>query len=36
MVFAGQDEKKERMDVIELKTEDHPFYVGAHWDLVRV
>eukprot|EP00932_Pfiesteria_piscicida_P016826 SRR837773.3733.p1 GENE.SRR837773.3733~~SRR837773.3733.p1 ORF type:complete len:672 (-),score=296.74 SRR837773.3733:190-2169(-) len=30
-VFAGQDESKERMDIIELKPADHPFYVGVQY-----
>merc|ERR1712039_650564 len=29
LVFSGQDEKKERMDVVELKPSEHPFYLGV-------
>merc|ERR1712039_476553 len=31
LVFAGQDEKKERMDVIELRPSDHPFYLAVQY-----
>lgn len=31
MVFAGQDESKERMDIIELRPADHPFYLGVQF-----
>jgi len=31
LVFSGQDERKERMDVIELKTSDHPFYLAVQF-----
>lgn len=30
-IFSGQDEKKERMDVIELRPTDHPFYLGVQY-----
>merc|ERR1712050_318605 len=29
--FAGQDESKERMDIIELASSDHPFYLGVQF-----
>merc|ERR1712203_534294 len=29
--FAGQDESKERMDIIELAPADHPFYLGVQF-----
>merc|ERR1719316_331232 len=31
VVFAGQDESKERMDVIELPLSEHPFYLGVQY-----
>jgi len=31
LFFAGQDESKERMDVIELPLSDHPFYLGVQY-----
>eukprot|EP00441_Pelagodinium_beii_P014371 CAMPEP_0197655274 /NCGR_PEP_ID=MMETSP1338-20131121/39357_1 /TAXON_ID=43686 ORGANISM="Pelagodinium beii, Strain RCC1491" /NCGR_SAMPLE_ID=MMETSP1338 /ASSEMBLY_ACC=CAM_ASM_000754 /LENGTH=650 /DNA_ID=CAMNT_0043230899 /DNA_START=43 /DNA_END=1995 /DNA_ORIENTATION=+ len=31
LVFSGQDESKERMDVIELPTSQHPFYLGVQY-----
>lgn len=31
VVFSGQDEAKERMDIVELRPSDHPFYVGAQY-----
>lgn len=31
MVFSGQDESKERMDIIELRPTDHPFYVAVQF-----
>jgi len=31
LVFSGQDEKKERMDVIELRPSEHPFYVAVQY-----
>eukprot|EP00931_Biecheleriopsis_adriatica_P053189 TRINITY_DN310_c0_g2_i1.p1 TRINITY_DN310_c0_g2~~TRINITY_DN310_c0_g2_i1.p1 ORF type:complete len:691 (-),score=128.72 TRINITY_DN310_c0_g2_i1:59-1900(-) len=31
LIFAGQDESKERMDVIELSRKDHPFYLGVQF-----
>lgn len=31
MVFAGQDESKERMDIIELPLSVHPFYLGVQY-----
>merc|ERR1712107_297701 len=30
-VFAGQDESKERMDIIELPLSMHPFYLGVQY-----
>merc|ERR1712203_1056968 len=31
LVFSGQDEKKERMDVIELRSSEHPFYMAVQY-----
>lgn len=31
MIFAGQDESKERMDIIELPLSEHPFYLGVQF-----
>jgi len=31
LIFSGQDESKERMDIIELPTSVHPFYVGVQF-----
>mmetsp|Transcript_109917 Transcript_109917/g.212793 ORF Transcript_109917/g.212793 Transcript_109917/m.212793 type:complete len:671 (+) Transcript_109917:88-2100(+) len=31
LIFSGQDESKERMDVIELPASTHPFYVGVQF-----
>eukprot|EP00440_Ansanella_granifera_P007554 gb/GFBE01008179.1/.p1 GENE.gb/GFBE01008179.1/~~gb/GFBE01008179.1/.p1 ORF type:complete len:665 (+),score=171.46 gb/GFBE01008179.1/:1-1995(+) len=31
LIFAGQDESKERMDVIELSAKDHPFYLAVQY-----
>eukprot|EP00403_Amphidinium_massartii_P043075 CAMPEP_0178435660 /NCGR_PEP_ID=MMETSP0689_2-20121128/34043_1 /TAXON_ID=160604 /ORGANISM="Amphidinium massartii, Strain CS-259" /LENGTH=667 /DNA_ID=CAMNT_0020057741 /DNA_START=18 /DNA_END=2021 /DNA_ORIENTATION=- len=31
MIFAGQDEKKERMDIVELPLSEHPFYLGVQF-----
>jgi len=31
LVFSGQDESKERMDIIELPLKDHPFYLGVQY-----
>merc|ERR1712187_523147 len=31
MIFAGQDESKERMDIIELPVTEHPFYLGVQY-----
>merc|ERR1711972_329714 len=31
LMFSGQDESKERMDVIELPTSEHPFYLGVQF-----
>lgn len=31
VVFSGQDESKERMDVVELPLSDHPFYLGVQF-----
>jgi len=30
-VFSGQDESKERMDIIELPLDQHPFYLGCQF-----
>jgi CTP synthase len=31
LVFSGQDESKERMDIIELPLSDHPFYMATQF-----
>merc|ERR1719277_2791696 len=31
LIFAGQDESKERMDIIELPQTEHPFYLGVQF-----
>mmetsp|Transcript_78629 Transcript_78629/g.163439 ORF Transcript_78629/g.163439 Transcript_78629/m.163439 type:complete len:656 (-) Transcript_78629:65-2032(-) len=31
LLFTGQDENKERMDVIELPRSEHPFYIGVQY-----
>jgi len=31
LIFSGQDEAKERMDIIELPLSEHPFYVGVQY-----
>merc|ERR1712084_191682 len=31
LIFAGQDELKERMDIIELPFSEHPFYLGVQF-----
>lgn len=31
LIFSGQDESKERMDIIELPTSEHPFYLGVQF-----
>merc|ERR1719203_394330 len=31
LLFAGQDESKERMDIIELAPSEHPFYVAVQF-----
>lgn len=31
LVFSGQDETKERMDIIEMATKDHPFFMGVQY-----
>jgi CTP synthase len=31
LIFAGQDESKERMDIIELPLSEHPFYLGVQF-----
>lgn len=31
LVFSGQDESKERMDVIELPVSEHPFYLAVQF-----
>jgi len=31
LIFSGQDESKERMDIIELPLSEHPFYVGVQY-----
>jgi len=31
LIFSGQDESKERMDVIELPLLEHPFYLGVQY-----
>jgi CTP synthase len=31
LTFAGQDESKERMDIIELPSSEHPFYLGVQF-----
>merc|ERR1719281_1298 len=31
LVFSGQDESKERMDVIELQQSEHPFYLAVQF-----
>lgn len=31
LVFSGQDESKERMDIIELPQSEHPFYVAVQF-----
>eukprot|EP00929_Paragymnodinium_shiwhaense_P027582 TRINITY_DN16166_c0_g1_i1.p1 TRINITY_DN16166_c0_g1~~TRINITY_DN16166_c0_g1_i1.p1 ORF type:complete len:663 (-),score=165.40 TRINITY_DN16166_c0_g1_i1:500-2488(-) len=31
LIFSGQDESKERMDVIELPQSEHPFYVAVQF-----
>eukprot|EP00413_Alexandrium_margalefii_P003644 CAMPEP_0204521280 /NCGR_PEP_ID=MMETSP0661-20131031/5700_1 /ASSEMBLY_ACC=CAM_ASM_000606 /TAXON_ID=109239 /ORGANISM="Alexandrium margalefi, Strain AMGDE01CS-322" /LENGTH=137 /DNA_ID=CAMNT_0051526865 /DNA_START=30 /DNA_END=439 /DNA_ORIENTATION=+ len=31
LVFSGQDEAKERMDVIELPLSEHPFFLGVQF-----
>jgi len=31
LIFSGQDESKERMDVIELPVSQHPFYLGVQY-----
>jgi len=31
LVFSGQDQSKERMDIIELPLSEHPFYLGVQF-----
>mmetsp|Transcript_56698 Transcript_56698/g.106396 ORF Transcript_56698/g.106396 Transcript_56698/m.106396 type:complete len:667 (+) Transcript_56698:55-2055(+) len=31
LIFSGQDESKERMDIIEMSTKEHPFYMGVQY-----
>lgn len=31
LIFSGQDETKERMDIIEMSTKDHPFFMGVQY-----
>merc|ERR1719215_2421752 len=31
LIFSGQDESKERMDIIELPSSEHPFYLGVQF-----
>lgn len=31
LIFSGQDESKARMDVVELPTSDHPFYLAVQF-----
>jgi len=31
LVFSGQDESKERMDIIELRPSEHPFYLAVQF-----
>ncbi|OLP89325.1 CTP synthase [Symbiodinium microadriaticum] len=31
LIFSGQDESKERMDIIEMATKDHPFFMGVQY-----
>jgi len=31
LIFAGQDESKERMDIIELPLSEHPFYLAVQY-----
>jgi CTP synthase len=31
LIFSGQDESKERMDIIELPLSEHPFYLGVQF-----
>jgi CTP synthase len=31
LMFTGQDESKERMDIIELPLDQHPFYLGCQF-----
>jgi CTP synthase len=31
LMFSGQDESKERMDIIELPLSEHPFYLGVQY-----
>merc|ERR1719172_245097 len=31
LIFSGQDESKERMDIIELPLSEHPFYLGVQY-----
>lgn len=31
MLFTGVDDRNQRMEIIELKEEDHPFYLGCQY-----
>eukprot|EP00933_Yihiella_yeosuensis_P070539 TRINITY_DN78659_c0_g1_i1.p1 TRINITY_DN78659_c0_g1~~TRINITY_DN78659_c0_g1_i1.p1 ORF type:complete len:679 (-),score=145.79 TRINITY_DN78659_c0_g1_i1:238-2274(-) len=31
LIFSGQDESKERMDIVELPLSEHPFYLGVQF-----
>lgn len=31
LIFSGQDETKERMDIIEMSTKEHPFFMGVQY-----